>query len=625
MTVNVDDAFIRRAVELADLNAVRVALYQQTHDPQIYELPMAAQLDDAQRELLISKTVDWLKDHASSEMPAEPDEAELRTLMNLATKEEMPDLEFNARRDLASFKDYPWTASWTNGKPALPENFRVAIVGSGFSGLAAAVQMELLGIPYVVLERRPEPGGTWTINRYPDVRVDTISITYEFSFEKRYPWTEYFGRGHEVREYLQYISKKYGVLANTLFDRDLQKATFNPDSDTWTLQIGTPDGTETMEVNAVINAMGTFANPNFPSFEGMDSFEGQIIHPARWPEDWDATGKRVAVIGNGSTGVQIVRPVSQVAEHVDVYQRTPQWISPRALYGDPVEPEIRWLQDNFPGYWNWWRYMAIAGLFQTHGFILPDEEWQAKGGTWNAMSDGLRDTLIAYIKDQVKGDQELIDKLIPDYAPFSRRPVVDNGWYESLTRDNVELVTSPIVRITPTGIETEDGKIHPVDTIITATGFEVAKYVWPADYLGKDGQSIHDFWSKDGPRAYISMMVPNYPNMWMLYGPNSQPLSGGTGLPIWYVIWAAYAAQCMVKMIEQGKRRVEVKQDAYERYNEALDAEASKTILMQKIGGIDHNYYINHEHNRMQVNAPWYGPEYHRMCTEVEWDDLEIS
>ncbi|HQV58045.1 MAG TPA: NAD(P)-binding protein, partial [Ilumatobacteraceae bacterium] len=172
MTVNVDDAFIRRAVELADLNAVRVALYQQTHDPQIYELPMAAQLDDAQRELLISKTVDWLKDHASSEMPAEPDEAELRTLMNLATKEEMPDLEFNARRDLASFKDYPWTASWTNGKPALPENFRVAIVGSGFSGLAAAVQMELLGIPYVVLERRPEPGGTWTINRYPDVRVD---------------------------------------------------------------------------------------------------------------------------------------------------------------------------------------------------------------------------------------------------------------------------------------------------------------------------------------------------------------------------------------------------------------------------------------------------------------------
>ena len=625
MTSNVDEAFIRRAVELADLNAVRVALYHNTEDEELIDLPMAMQMDEAQRELLISKATAWLKDNHSTEMLPEPDETKLRKMMDMATKEDTPDLEFEARRDLASFKDFPWTTQWTDGKPELPEGFKVAIIGSGFSGLAAGMQMELLGIPYVMIERRSEPGGTWTINRYPDVRVDTISITYEFSFEKRYPWKEYFGRGAEVRQYLDYISNKYGMRKNTIFDRDLRKATFNTDSNTWTLELASPEGTETIEANALINAMGTFANPNFPKFEGMETFEGEIIHPARWPEDWDATGRRVAVIGNGSTGVQIVRPVSQVAEHVDVYQRTPQWISPRALYGDPVEPEIRWLQDNFPGYWNWWRYMAIAGLFGTHGFILPDPEWQAKGGTWNAMSDGLRDTLVAYIKDQVKGDQELIDKLIPDYAPFSRRPVVDNGWYESLTRDNVELVTSPIARITPTGIETEDGVLHPVDTIVTATGFEVAKYLWPADYLGADGQSIHDFWSKDGPRAYLSLMVPNYPNMFMLYGPNSQPLSGGTGLPIWYVIWAAYAARCIVEMVEQGKSRVEVKREAFERYNEALDKEAANTILMSKVGGYEHNYYINHEHDRMQVNAPWYGPEFHRMCTDVEWDDIEIS
>jgi 4-hydroxyacetophenone monooxygenase len=159
---------------------------------------------------------------------------------------------------------------------------------------------------------------------------------------------------------------------------------------------------------------------------------------------------------------------------------------------------------------------------------------------------------------------------------------------------------------------------------VTATGFEVMKYLWPADYLGKGGQSIHDAWSKDGPRAYLSMMTPNFPNMFMLYGPNSQPLSGGTGLPTWYVIWSAYAAQCIVRALEEGKSRVEVRQDAFERYNEALDEEASKLLLMHEYGEPEKNYYIN-EHGRMQVNAPWYGPEYYRMCTNVAWEDIEIT
>ena len=247
---------------------------------------------------------------------------------------------------------------------------------------------------------------------------------------------------------------------------------------------------------------------------------------------------------------------------------------PREKYGAPIEPELHWLIDNFPGYWNWARYMAIAALFQTHRFLIPDEEWKAQGGKFNPLNDKLRDDLTAYIKAQTGGRQDLIDKLIPDYAPFSRRPVVDNGWYKALTRDNVELVTDSISRLTPKGVETEDGTLYDVDVIVTATGFEVIQYLWPTEYTGKGGVNIHDFWSKDGPRAYLGMMTPNFPNMFMIYGPNSQPVSGGTGLPIWYVIWSAYSAQCMVRMIEEGRSRVEVKAEAYERYNEALDAEA---------------------------------------------------
>ena len=280
MESTVDSTFIRRAVEVADLNAVRVALYQQTGDPELAPLPTTANLDEAQRELLISKAVAWLEQNAGPVRLAEPPEDELRTLMNMATAEEMGDLEFEARRDLPAFKEFPWTAQWTDGKPELPEGFKVAIVGSGFSGLAMGVQLERLGIPYVVLERRGEPGGTWTINRYPDVRVDTISITYEFSFEKDYQWNEYFGRGAEVRTYLDHISRKYGVHEHTLFNRDLKRATFDETRNVWVLESETPDGPETIEANVVVTAVGTFANPKIPPFEGQESFEGQILHPA---------------------------------------------------------------------------------------------------------------------------------------------------------------------------------------------------------------------------------------------------------------------------------------------------------------------------------------------------------
>jgi 4-hydroxyacetophenone monooxygenase len=619
--------FIRRAVELADLNAVRVALYQQTKDPELKELPMALAMDDAQRELLVSKAVAWLEKNSTTDvLLPEPPEDELRELCNLATKEEMSDVDFNARRELPAFNEFPWFARWSGEKPEIPEGFHAVVVGSGLSGLAAAIQLSLLDIPYTVIERRSEPGGTWTINRYPDIRVDTISITYEYNFEKNFPWTEYFARGPEVRAYIDHISTKYGVKERTKFSYDLKSATWDDDEKRYDLVIDTPEGVVTMQANYLINAVGKFANPNLVDFPGRDTFDGLIIHPSRWPEDLDLTGKRVAIIGNGSTGVQLLKPIAEDAAQVYVFQRTPQWISPRPKYGDPLEPEVRWLLDNFPGFWHWWRYMAIAALFQTHKMLIPDPEWKSEGGHFNQVNDALRDMLTAYIKDQVNGDQELIDKLMPDYAPFSRRPVVDNGWYKALTRDNVELVTDSIREFVPSGIETEDGTHYPVDIIVTATGFQVEKYLWPAKYIGDNGVNVHDFWSKDGARAYLGMMVPHFPNMFMLYGPNSQPLSGGTGLPAWYVIWGAYAGQLLVRMLEEGKQQVSVTEDAYWRYNEALDKEASQLLLLQDEGAPDKNYYVNskNEQPRLQTSAPWYGPDFHRMCTEPDWDDLEL-
>jgi 4-hydroxyacetophenone monooxygenase len=190
----------------------------------------------------------------------------------------------------------------------------------------------------------------------------------------------------------------------------------------------------------------------------------------------------------------------------------------------------------------------------------------------------------------------------------------------------VELVTDAIARLTPKGIETVDGKVREVDVIITATGFDVVRYLEPTRYTGRDRVDLHESWAAgDGPRAYLGMMAPRFPNLFMLYGPNSQPVSGGTNLPVWFVIWAAYAARCVMRMLEERKSRVEVKVEAHDRYNSVLDEEGRKTILMDKEGAPEKNYYVNSKHRRVQTSAAWYGPTFQRMCTKIEWDHLEIT
>ena len=624
--INADRDYIRKAIELADLDAVRIALYHNTGDERFAALPLAPAMDDAQRRQLIDEAVDWLAENAGPRELPEPPEAQLRHMMNLATDEEMGDLEFAARRDQTSFTQYPFLTEWEGEKPDIPEGFNVAIIGSGFSGIVIAIQCKLLGIPYVVYERQPELGGTWNINRYPDVRVDTVSLIYELNFEKNYRWKEYFGRGEEVRQYLDHVSRKYGVFENTKFNHDMTDATFDESRNLWQLQFTTADGPKAIEANVMISATGLFANPMFPNIDGKEDFTGDLIHPSRWPRDLSLKGKRVAIIGNGSTGVQMVGAIAKEAAQTYVFQRTPQWISPREQYDEEMEPEIHWLMDNFPGYWNWCRYFAGAPLFDTHALVCTDEDWKAKGGKVNPRSDALRDELKAYIEAETGGRQDIIDRVTPDYAPFSRRPVVDNGWYRALVRDDVELVTDSIDRITPEGIETADGKVRELDVIITATGFDIVKYLWPAKLTGREGTDLHESWDKaDGPRAYIGMMVPQFPNMFMFYGPNSQAVSTGPSQATWFTIWAAFVGRCLKRMIREGHTSVEVTREAYESYNQALDKEAENLVMMTVEGGIEQNYYVNNDHGRVQVNAPWYGPVYQQMFKDIDWDALELG
>lgn len=626
MDENVDPAFFRRAVEASDLAALRVALHQATGDSELAELGPVATLDETHRARLVERAIHLLETRSDGFERRVPSDQEIHKLMDLVLGVPTRDEHFEIRRKFLAFTPFPFQHERPEGAASVPEGFEVAIIGAGPAGISMAVQLGRLGIPYVLYERRSEIGGTWSIHKYPDIRVDTLSITYEFSFDEEYPWREYFARGEDVRSYLEFISKKYGVGEHIRLGHDLEEARFDEDGSTWHLTFKGPDGERVeRDVNTVVSAAGVFSKAKRPDIPGIDDFEGTIVHPTQWTSEHEVRGKRVAVIGNGSTGVQLVAPVAEEAEHVSVFQRTPQWIGPRPNYGRAVEPEVRWLLDNLPGYWNWSRYTSIIGLMTWHeDFLIPDPEWEKKGGHITQKSEDLREFMIDYIKEQIGDRPDLLEKLVPDYAPMVRRPVVDNGWYKALTRDNVDLVTSGIERFTKNGIETSDGKHHEFDLIVSATGFEVDQFLWPAEYYGEKGVNLRDYWGPRSPRAYLGMMVPHFPNFFIMYGPNSQPVSGGVSLPSWFQIWASYIAQCLDTMFEEGHAQVVVKEEAFEAFNAEQDAVGSELAFIKDTKSVERNYYVDKD-GRLLVNTPYETAELYAMQKAPNRDELEFG
>jgi len=632
---NFSQARMQRALQQADLSTLRLALYQATHDPEIAAMSpepqtvrggagVTYQLPERYRSALVEKGLQLLAHGVGQIEDQIPDDQELRRLMELAG-DPLDDAEFVARREIPAFDSFPWAAHWTRGRPELPEDFLVVIVGAGFGGIGMAIQLENLGIPYVVLERRQEVGGVWSINTYPGARVDTPSAVYEFSFEKRYPWREYFSRQPEVRKYIEYVAEKYGVSKNLRLGVTVKGAQFDAASSRWRVTVAEPDGAEkTIVANFVISASGLFASPKPLDVEGVDQFSGEIFHTTEWSTDRSVAGKNVAVIGNGSTGTQLLDQVSKEARSVTVFQRTPQWISPREQYGAPVSGELRWLMENVPYYWNWSRYTGALSTMNLYGLLTPDPDWQARGGLFSPQNDAVRTFLQQYIKDQVQDRADLVAKLTPQYPPFARRMVVDNGWYKALLKDNVELVTDPIARFVPSGIETATGALYAVDTVVTATGFSVEKYVWPAAYVGLQGVRLHDRWGEEGARAYLGMMVPMFPNFFIMYGPNSQNTSGGgAGLPTQIEIWSKYIGSVIVRTIESGCGVVQVDQEAFSKFYEHLDDVAQNTIWLLDEKSTGRNYYVSN--GRLLVNQPWSHNDWHTMVTRPRFSDLQMS
>ena len=560
--------------------------------------------NDADAELIRAKGAAFLKQHRDSgagEIDIGP-ASRLRQSLSLTAGHEIPEDEMHIWQEEAAFDRWARGVHWQGGnRPAGAEDFKVAVIGTGISGLNVAVQLKRAGIPFVVFEKNPEVGGSWFENRYPGARVDTSSRGYTHLFSYDYPYEySYSPRDHNLR-YFKWVADNFQIRENIDFNTEVSSMHWDDAKSLWTLEIDGPDGAGTRHFNAVISCVGFLSRPQMPEIEGIDSFAGDAFHTAAWPEGVDVNDKRVAVVGSGASGYQTTPVIAQTAAQTFLFQRQPNWCLEDTIYLKTLHPQALWLDRNFPFYSNYVRFRvgALINPELSKAGIMVDPDFQDPH-TLSPVNKATRDMCVAFATRKLGSRPDLLEKMIPNFPPMASRPIrVDSDYsvYDALLLDNVALVTDPIEKITPTGI-VAGGVEHELDIIAFATGFKANDYLWPMEVRGRGGVRIEEVWAKDGPRAYLGAMVPGFPNLFMCYGPNSNNFGGFTVVDLLELV-AQFALRCIAGLIENGQRSVEVTEDGYWQFAATLDEMERKMIYMDPRAN---NYYQNH--GRSCVNGP---------------------
>lgn len=630
---SIDETVIREKLRFANLNVLRLALYQATGDEDLAKMRVVTEtlwassppydsisVADEHHEEVIDKAVALLLSGEPSRMP-QPDDAQLRRLMDIYAGVPTNDFLFHFGKEEIGLEDFPRAACWTNEPSAeRKQAWKVLVIGAGVSGLVTGVQLGRLGIPYEIVERNEAVGGTWWTNDYPDARVDVASHHYQLSFVKNYPWKHWFAPRDEIRDYIQHVAEEFGVLPHIRFRTEIVEAKWDEAARLWRVTLKLPDGTtQEGSFNAIVSGAGLFNAVNKPDIPGLDEFQGKVFHTTEWDYGYDYTGRKICMIGAGCTGAQLANKVAQDAGHMTIFQRSPQWVAPVAGYRAEIPDEVMWLFDNVPHYWNWYCFSVFHTMFADDGALMGiDREWQKQGGIVSRRNDRLRENITAYIREQLAHDPQLAEKLVPDFAPVAKRLVVDNGWFEALRRPNVTLVTNGVERVTERGVIDGNGVEHECDLLVLSVGFATERYLWPTRYEGRDGITLEEAWDKDGARAYWGLTMPNFPNLFMIYGPNQQARAGG--LFAWLEIWSRYAVQSIVHLIEQGKDAMEVRRDVFDAYNAELDVRDLDTVWAHTNAD---TYYINAK-GRQGVNNPFLPSEFYAAVRRPDIEDFDL-
>ena len=477
----------------------------------------------------------------------------------------------------------------------------IAVVGGGFGGVGAAVLLHRAGYNDVtVFERGERVGGVWTHNTYPGAACDVPSHLYEFSFEPNPHWSRRYAPQAEIQTYLVDVARRHGVLDRIRTGTEVTRARWEEERGKWLLD--TSAGA--YEADILITACGQLSVAKVPAIPGLDSFDGPVFHTSQWRHDVELAGKRVAVVGTGCSAIQTVPAIQPLVEQVDVYQRSPGWTFPKMDFA--YSERAQRLFERAPVLQRLDR-AAIFAFMEAGALGMTSRRWMLKPFRAIARSQ---------IKRAIK-DPELRRKVTPTDEIGCKRLMLTDEWYPTLAKPNVELITDPIAAVTASGLRLEDGSERSADVLVLATGFKTHGFVAPMEIIGAGGRTLADEWG-DVPRAYLGLSVPGFPNMFLLYGPNT---NGGTGSVV-YVIEAgmAHVTAALRELERAHARRIEVGRQAADGFDRELRAALAGTVWHTGCT----NWYVD-ENGNDPNQWPWLWSKYRRRTARVEPGAYELS
>jgi 4-hydroxyacetophenone monooxygenase len=632
--ITADDEFIQAALEVADVPALLPALAYITGDFSLLRedlrIDPALMMQDqggltpeqlAAARQLAFEALSRFRDSGSRPVPPIEGARLAEIVQYMAAGLPVEQYMDMAHEELALTGDDERSAHWRKEDVAPDREFLVVVVGAGMSGIVAAYRLEQAGVPYVVIDKNDDVGGTWLDNTYPGCRVDIPNHYYSYSFAPRDDWPFFYSPQEELRRYFRECVNEFGVRPRIRFGTEVTSLQYDEDTGTWTLDLLMSDGGEdTLTANAVISAVGQLNRPQLPAIEGRESFAGPSFHSAQWDHTVDLAGVRVGVIGTGCSAAQFVPIIAEQAAHVEVFQRTPNWMFPVPHYHQEVPAGFQWLLSNVPAYREWYRFWLFWRSAETlRPMAEVDPAWPHQERSVSELNDLLRALLVEALEAQYADRPDLWAKVLPGYPPAAKRIIVDNGaWARALHRDDVELTTDHIDKITPEGVITVDGRLHEFDVLIYGTGFQPSRFLTPMKVVGRGGVNIHEQWDGDA-RAYLGITVPGFPNFFVLYGPNTNIVVNGS------IIWFSecevrYVMDCIRIVLAGGHLALDCRRDVHDRYNAEIDAEN----LRMAWGVSNVNSWYKNAKGRVTQNWPFPLLEYWTRTRQVDPGDYEV-
>ncbi len=476
----------------------------------------------------------------------------------------------------------------------------VVVVGAGLGGLCVGAQLKKAGFnDFVILEKAGRVGGTWRENTYPGCACDTPVAVYQFSFARTLNWSHLFPRAVEVQRYTEDVADLCGLRSHLRLGEGGASIVWDDARALW--RVTTTTG-ELLEAQAVVTALGQLNRPQFPEIPGREDFAGPSFHSALWDHNVDLSGRRVAVIGSAASAVQLIPEVAKVASHLTVFQRSANWVLPR-LDREVTEAEKRVLATA----------PEVTLSEREHLYLVSDVLfWQAFQYTEEGRAF-YTEMASNHLKMQVP-NEELRRKLTPEYPIGCKRVLFADDYYPALMQPNVSLVTEGIARIVPSGVVDNDGVTHPADVLVYATGFETTGWYWSMDVTGRKGLTLREAW-KRGPEAYLGITVTNFPNLFMVYGPNTN--LGHNTITFMIERQAEYIVKCLDRMSKSNLASIEITREAQERFNRELQARLAKTTWADPHCS---SWYKTAD-GRITQNWAGHTREYRQATQEVAWAD----